>query len=60
MTQKDKLLQLLQKGSWVTVQQMQTIAWRYGARLHDLRVEGYEFEKRKQKNSRLEEWRLIK
>lgn len=58
MTQKEKILKLFRKSGWVKVQTLQQIAWRFSARLYELRKEGYEFEKRRQKNG-LEEWKLI-
>jgi hypothetical protein len=59
MTQRDKILKLFEGGGWVRVQEMNPIAYRYGAILFDLRRDGYKFQKRKQWNSTLEEWRLI-
>lgn len=59
-TQKEKIYDLLKTRKWIRVQELQKIAWRYGARLFDLRVDGCIFKKRRQKNCNLEEWKLIK
>lgn len=59
MTQRDKILKLFEGGGWVKVQEMNPIAYRYGAIIFNLKKEGYVFQKRKQQNSTLEEWRLM-
>lgn len=59
MTQEEKILNLFYDNEWVTVQKMHEVSWRYGAHLHRLRKKGFTFEKRKQTDSRLEEWKLI-
>jgi len=59
MTQKDKILKLLRTNKWIKVQSMHKIAWRYGSILFNLRKEGFVLQKRRQKNSNLEEWKLI-
>jgi hypothetical protein len=58
-TQKEKIHNLLKTGRWVKVQAMQRIAWRYGHVLWLLRNEGIQMEKRRQKKTRLEEWRIV-
>lgn len=62
MTQTERILQLFEPGGWVKVQEMNKIAFRYGAILFNLRKNGYVFQKRKQNflhKANLEEWRLI-
>ena len=59
MTQKEKILELFKGGGWVRVQEMNAIAFRYGAIIFNLKKEGYKFQKRKQSFSNLEEWRLV-
>lgn len=56
-TQKQKILELFDSGRWVPVEELQKVAWRYGARLYDLRTDGYVFEKKKQENG-LEAWKI--
>jgi hypothetical protein len=43
-TKKDQILNLLQSKGIVTQHELNTIAYRYGARINDLRNEGYEIE----------------
>lgn len=59
MSQRDKILKLFEGGGWVRVQEMNPIAYRYGAIMFNLRKEGYMFTKRRQYNSLLEEWKLV-
>ena len=59
-TQEYRILRLLKSGRWVKVQAMHEISWRYGAHLFDLRKKGVVMEKRRQRDCRLEEWRLVK
>lgn len=58
LSQKERMRSLFKRGRWVKVQELQRIAWRYGARIWDLKKEGLKFEKRRQECG-LEEWRLI-
>ena len=58
-TQTEKIISLFKKRKWVPVQKLHEICWRYGARIYDLKKAGYRFEKRRQKDSVLEEWHLI-
>jgi len=58
-TQKGRILKLLKKRRWVKVQELHEIAWRYGACLCSLRKDGHMMIKRRQKDSRLEEWKLL-
>jgi hypothetical protein len=58
-TQKERILALLSDGQWHDTIELHAICWRYGARLWDLRRDGYAFEKRRTADPRIEEWRLI-
>ena len=60
MTQKEKFLALLSDGQWHDTVELNSIAWRYGARLHDLRNDGNVLEKRKVEGSKIEQWRLVR
>lgn len=59
MTQKEKILKLFEGGGWVKVQEMNVVAFRYGAIIFNLKKEGYNFIKRKQSFSNLEEWKMV-
>jgi len=58
-TQKEKIVALLSDGRWHSTIELHVICWRYGARLWDLRRDGYVFEKRRTADPRIEEWRLL-
>jgi hypothetical protein len=58
-TQKEKIVALLSDGRWHSTIELHAICWRYGARLWDLRRDGYVFEKRRTPDPRIEEWRLV-
>lgn len=58
MTQKERILGVLKEGGWHSVLELNAICWRYGARLWDLRQEGWNLEKRVSQNTGLEDWRL--
>lgn len=58
MTQKEKIIDLLSDGEWHNATELHDICWRFGARIFDLKHDGYEFEKRKGQNG-LEDWRLL-
>ena len=59
-SQKQRVIDLLMTRRWVKVQEFHKIGWRYGHILWVLRKEGFDLDKRKQKKTRLEEWKLIK
>ena len=60
MTKKEKILQLLRDGKWHSTVELNQICFRYGARLHELKKEGYFFEKKKAPwNRNIELWRLV-
>lgn len=60
MTQKQRILRILRRKRWVKVQELNEIAWRYGAVLFELRKDGYVFQKRRQHDKpHLEEWSLV-
>jgi hypothetical protein len=46
-TQKQRILDLMAPRQWVHFRDLNDICFRYGARLYDLRKEGYEFEERR-------------
>jgi len=56
---KERILDLLSDGQWHDTVELHAICWRYGARLWDLRRDGYVFEKRRTADPRIEEWRLV-
>jgi hypothetical protein len=58
-THKEKIVALLSDGRWHSTIELHAICWRYGARLWDLRRDGYVFEKRRTPDPRIEEWRLV-
>lgn len=58
MSQKEKIIRLLSDHDWHSVVELHEICWRYGARICDLKKEGYVLDKRKGFKN-LEEWRLI-
>jgi hypothetical protein len=63
MTQKQKIIELLSDGGWHCSRELHQIAWRFGARLWDLRNEGYKFEKRScdcigGNKTKFEDWKL--
>ena len=47
MTQKQRLLRLLSDGAWHHFEELQRIGWRYSARLHDLKNDGFDHEIKK-------------
>ena len=60
MTQKAKIIDLLKDKEWHSTEELHAICWRYGARLFDLREEGYVFEKKPHPfKKNLELWRLL-
>jgi len=59
MSQTDKILNLLKDGKWHSTIELHQICWRYGARLFDMREQGYKLEKRPSSVPKIEEWRLI-
>ncbi len=46
MTQKEKIQGLLSDGLWHSFSELNEICFRYGARLFELKKDGYEFEKK--------------
>jgi hypothetical protein len=56
--QKFKILALMSDCKFHLSTELHAICWRYGARLYDLKKEGYEFEK-KRINSSIWAWRLL-
>jgi hypothetical protein len=58
MSQKEKILNLFYDKEWTNAEELHEICWRYGARIFDLKKQGFKFEKRKGVNG-LEEWKLI-
>jgi hypothetical protein len=50
---------LLSDGRWHSAVELHAICWRYGARLWDLRQEGYTLDKRATAEPQIEEWRLL-
>lgn len=48
-TQTQKILNLLKDNSYVTNIQLNRICYRYSARIHELRNEGYEIEREYEK-----------
>jgi len=58
-THKEKIVALLSDGRWHSTVELHAICWRYGARLWDLRRDGYVFEKRRTADPRIEEWRMV-
>jgi hypothetical protein len=58
-THKEKIVALLSDRRWHSTVELHAICWRYGARLWDLRRDGYVFEKRRTPDPRIEEWRLV-
>ncbi len=58
MTQKEKILSLLDDGEYHNATELHGVCWRYVARIFDLKKEGYIFEKKRGQNG-LEDWRLL-
>ena len=52
VTQKDRILAALGCGGWVSNIILNGICFRYGARIYELRKEGYDIEKVADKNRR--------
>ena len=46
MTQKQQIQELLEDGAWHHMSELNSICYRYSARLYDLEREGYKWEKR--------------
>jgi hypothetical protein len=58
MNQKQKIIKLLKSQEWTHISELNKICFRYGARLYELRSDGYRFMKRKAPDG-FEEWKLI-
>ena len=59
LTHKDALFALMQDGRWHHMAEMQRVGgWRYGARLHELKNQGWQYEKRSVGND-VFEYRLL-
>jgi len=57
MTHKQKILNILKDGRWHSAKELHDkVGWRFGARLYDLRQEGFSFEK--DTSNKLDMWRL--
>jgi hypothetical protein len=59
LSQKWRILKILWDCKWHRVDELHEICWRYGARLWDLRREGFVFDKSRCQATRLERWKLI-
>lgn len=60
LTHKEQIVSLLSDGRWHSTHELILIAWRYSARLHDLRKLGYIFEKKNDPtHPTIEWWKLI-
>ena len=58
-THKEKITSLLKKGRWVNATRLHdSVGWRFGARLFELRKDGYVFAKRRGPNG-LDDWMMI-
>ena len=46
LTKKEQLIALMQDGRWYHMRQLNRICFRFGARFHEMRAEGYVVDKR--------------
>lgn len=59
-SQKEIIIALLSDRQWHTTAELNDICFRYGARLWDLRHEGYVFDEQRIGNGPLWRWKLLK
>ena len=59
MTHKQKIIALLKEQEWVSTEALHEISWRYSARIHDLKRDGYRFLKKPHPfKKKIEMWKL--